>query len=117
MDAACIGDRVPSDGNVSDVIEIIEDAKYRNEHGGLLDMTDRWGFTALIEASMFGHLPIVEILVDNGADILHKTKAGETALTSVILFFTLASSSIFFNLVSSLFKSSSEATASERDAF
>ena len=68
-----------SDGRLSDVIEILEDAKYRKEDDGLLDTNDRWGFTALIEASMFGHVSVVEILLHSGANISHKTKAGETA--------------------------------------
>ena len=70
-----------SDGNASDVVEILEDARYRGEDAGVVNMPDRWGYTPAISAAMFGHTQVLEVLMARGgADLSLSTMAGETAL-------------------------------------
>ena len=69
-----------SDGNPSGVAEVMEDARYRGEADGVIDMPDRWGFTACIGAAMFGRIDVLEMLMEHGAKLDLTTDAGETAL-------------------------------------
>ena len=50
------------------------------KHLDIIDTTDTWGYTALIEASMWGHVDVIEMLLQHNANIDSKTAAGETAL-------------------------------------
>ena len=69
-----------SDGSASDVIEVMEDARYHGEDAGVIDMPDRWGFTPTIGAAMFGRAAVLEVLLARGAKLELTTDAGETAL-------------------------------------
>ncbi len=44
-----------------------------------LNFQDKYGYTALHMAAMFGHAPIVRVLLKAGASSTVKTKDGETA--------------------------------------
>ena len=46
----------------------------------LIDSADKWGYTALIEASMWGHVEVVNFLLERGASVSKPSLAGETAL-------------------------------------
>jgi ankyrin repeat protein len=41
---------------------------------------DKWGTTALMLASQWGHKEVVKLLLDNGADVNAKADDGWTAL-------------------------------------
>ena len=62
------------------IAEVMEDARYRGEADGVIDMPDRWGFTACIGAAMFGRIDVLEMLMEHGAKLDLTTDAGETAL-------------------------------------
>lgn len=50
------------------------------KNGPDLNSKDRFGYTALIGASYFGHGAIVRLLLKNGADVNAKDENGRTAL-------------------------------------
>lgn len=45
-----------------------------------INAQDRTGHTALMSATQFGHMEIIKILINHGADINIKNKLGKTAL-------------------------------------
>ena len=54
--------------------------KYLVEHGSYVNAKNEYNDTALMEASLEGHLEIVKCLVENGADVNEKNKNNNTAL-------------------------------------
>ena len=67
-----------SEGMDTQVRHILEQARWKKLH--VIDKTDQWGYTALIEASMWGHHLTVLALLELNANVEAKSVAGETAL-------------------------------------
>jgi ankyrin repeat protein len=61
-------------GNLAQVETLLKDAA-----GFDINFQDKYGYTALHMAAMFGHTPIVQALLRAGASRAVKTKDGETA--------------------------------------
>ena len=59
-------------------------AKLMLNRGAEINAVDKDGCTALIHASTIGHLELVEVLLDRGADIGEKSDYGETALLGAV---------------------------------
>jgi ankyrin repeat protein len=60
----------------------LEEVKRYIHQGGMVDVTDADGWTALMKASYQGHYDIVEYLLENEANVNAKNKHGRTALIS-----------------------------------
>jgi ankyrin repeat protein len=50
------------------------------EAGAGVDVSDRYGRTALMEASREGHIDIVRLLLEKGADVFRESFGGTSAL-------------------------------------
>ena len=58
----------------------IEIVKLLIEAGSNINKQDNFGYTALIYASIYGHIDIVKLLIEAGVDINIQDKYGNTAL-------------------------------------
>lgn len=67
-----------SEGLDTAVKQLLEEAKYKNLD--IIDLTDQFGYSALHESAMWAHVDIIEILLENNANVALKNAAGETAL-------------------------------------
>jgi len=61
-------------------VEQTLDIAHSKQIDGFIDSADKWGYTALIEASMWGHVGVVNFLLERGAIVSKPSLAGETAL-------------------------------------
>ena len=64
------------DGNISDICKL----KDKYDCSGVIEYKDGDGWTALMYASINGHIDVVKILIDMGANVNNKNEGGWTAL-------------------------------------
>ena len=67
-----------SEGLDTAIAQLLKEANCK--HLDIIDTTDTWGYTALIEASMWGHVDVIEMLLQHNAKVDSQSAAGETAL-------------------------------------
>ena len=64
------------------IVGNLEMTRYLINHGADVNLADRKGFTALIEAAYHGHTEIGRLLIEHGADINASTVENVTALSN-----------------------------------
>lgn len=65
------------------VIDLISQPLYKNSHF-TVNTPNKDGDTALIKAARRGHLDMVKLLLNKGANLLHTNKAGRTAIHEAV---------------------------------
>jgi len=67
-----------SEGQTTEILRLLNESKWKQLQ--IINTTDQWKYTALMEASMWGHVTAVALLLKQGADVTLTSTAGETAL-------------------------------------
>ena len=67
-----------SEGQTTEILRLLNESKWKQLQ--IINTTDQWKYTALMEASMWGHVTAVALLLEQGADVTLTSTAGETAL-------------------------------------
>ena len=68
-----------SEGQDTSVAQVLKQAKLQ-QLDDIIDSSDQWGYTSLIEAAMWGHVDVIDILLQSNAQVQLRSVAGETAL-------------------------------------
>ena len=98
--------KASSDGNIEEVKDLLSEE--RNFYRAKVDARTYYNDTALIYASENGHIEIVEVLLDNGADVNAYNNYGNTALM-------MASENGHIEIVEMLLKKGADLDAKNND--